>query len=82
MQTMQFDPNFDRMRTVLLRSGEPDYVPLGDVSIHPMIKERLLGRPIRGLADEVAFWSAAGYDYVPVEQGLQRTELITRKSMT
>ena len=82
MSMIQIDPNFDRMRTVLLRSGEPDYVPLGDISIHPMLKERLLGRPVRGLADEVAFWSAAGYDYVPVEQGLQRTDLIRRESMT
>ncbi|MFI5341396.1 MAG: uroporphyrinogen decarboxylase family protein [Candidatus Methylomirabilales bacterium] len=75
------EPNFDRLRTVLLRSGEPDYVPLGDVSVHPILKERILGRPIRDLKDEVAFWSAAGYDHVPVEQGLQLTDVIKRRSM-
>ena len=75
------EPNFDRLRTVLLRSGEPDYVPLGDVSVHPILKERILGRPIRDLKDEVAFWSAAGYDHVPIEQGLQLTDVIKRRSM-
>lgn len=75
------DPDFDRFRTVLLRSGEPDRVPLGDISVHPILKERLLGRPIRSLEDEVAFWYEAGFDYVPLEQGLQLTDLIKRQSM-
>jgi uroporphyrinogen decarboxylase len=70
------DPDFNRVRAVLLRSGEPDRVPLGDISVHPILKEKLLGRPIRGLEDEVAFWYEAGFDYVPLEQGLQLTPLI------
>ena len=73
-------PNFDRFRTVLLRSGEPDRVPLGDISVHPLLKEGVLGRPIRALEDEVAFWSKAGYDYVPLQQGLHMA--IQGKSMT
>jgi len=82
MTTVGIEPDFDRLRTVLLRAGEPDYVPLGDISIHPLLKGRFLGRPIRNLEDEVAFWWAAGYDHVPVEQGLQLTDLIRRESMT
>ncbi len=74
-------PNFERFRTVLLRKGEPDYVPLGDIGIHPILKEGVLGRPIRTLEDETAFWVKAGYDYVPVEQGLQLTEVIRGQSM-
>ena len=74
-------PDFDRIRTVLLRTGEPDYVPLGDISVHPMLKEGFLGRPIRNLEDEVAFWSRAGFDHVPVEQGLQLTDVIRKDSM-
>ena len=74
-------PNFERFRTTLLRAGEPDRVPLGDVGIHPLLKAGVLGRPIRSPEDEVAFWLAAGYDYVPIEQGLQLTELIRRRSM-
>src|SRR5512139_505996 len=75
------DPDFNRIRTVLLRSGEPDYVPLGDISVHPLLKEGFLGRTIRTLEDEVAFWHRAGYDYVPVEQGLQLTDVIRKQSM-
>jgi len=78
---VMIEPNFDRLCTVLLRSGEPDYVPLGDISVHPILKERILGRPIHDLKDEVAFWFAAGYDHVPVEQGLQLTDVIKRQSM-
>jgi uroporphyrinogen decarboxylase len=78
---MSMEPNFDRFRTVLLRRGEPDYVPLGDISVHPVLKEDVWGKPIQTLEDEVAFWSKAGYDYVPVEQGLQLTDVIRRQSM-
>jgi uroporphyrinogen decarboxylase len=75
------EPNFERYRTALLRKGEPDRVPLGDISVHPMLKAGVLGRPVRTPEDEVAFWSAAGFDYVPVEQGLQLTDVIKRRSM-
>jgi len=75
-------PDFKRFRTMLLRNEEPDYVPLGDTDVHPLHKEAILGRPVRTLEDEVAFWATAGYDYVPVEQGLQLTELIRRGTMT
>ncbi|MHB1007354.1 MAG: uroporphyrinogen decarboxylase family protein [Chloroflexota bacterium] len=75
------DTNFDRIRTVLLRNGEPDRVPLGDISVHVLHKEKFLGRPIRTLADEVAFWAGAGYDWLPIEQGLQLTDLIKKQSM-
>ncbi len=75
------DPNFNRFRCMLLRTGEPDRVPLGDIGVHILHKEHVLGRPIRSLEDEVAFWIQAGYDYVPLEQGFQLTDLIKRQSM-
>jgi len=75
------EPNFERVRTVLLRTGEPDRVPLGDISVHPILKMGVLGRPVRTPEDEVAFWAAAGFDYVPLEQGLQLTDVIRRQSM-
>ena len=75
------DTNFERIRTVLLRDGEPDRVPLGDISVHVLHKEKFLGRPIRTLADDVAFWAGAGYDWLPIEQGLQLTDLIKKQSM-
>lgn len=74
-------PSFERIRTVLLRAGEADRVPLGDISVHPLLKAGVLGRPIQSDADEVAFWASAGFDYVPLEAGLQLTPLIRRDSM-
>ncbi|HSR13532.1 MAG TPA: uroporphyrinogen decarboxylase family protein [Thermodesulfobacteriota bacterium] len=73
-------PDFERLRKVLLRTGEPDCVPLADISVHRLIKEGFLGRPIRNVADEVAFWYQAGYNAVPVEQGLQLTQVIQKDS--
>jgi uroporphyrinogen decarboxylase len=75
------EPNFERFRTMLLRAGEPDRVPLGDISVHPMLKAGVLGRSVRTPEDEVAFWTTAGFDYVPIEQGLQLTDVIKRQSM-
>jgi uroporphyrinogen decarboxylase len=75
------EPNFERVRTMLLRTGEPDRVPLGDISVHPILKAGVLGRMVRTSEDEVAFWAAAGFDYVPIEQGLQLTDVIKRQSM-
>lgn len=64
-------PDFGRVRRALLRDGEPDRVPLLDISIDRSLKERFIGRPILHVADEVEFWAGAGYDGVPVEQGIQ-----------
>jgi uroporphyrinogen decarboxylase len=75
------EANFERYRTMLLRTGEPDRVPLGDISVHPLIKAGVLGRPVRTPEDDVAFWVSAGFEYVPIEQGLQLTDVIKRQSM-
>ncbi len=64
------DNDFGRFRRALLCEGEPDRVPFGELGIEKPVKEAFLGRPIRSLADEVAFWVGAGYDYVPLDQGL------------
>lgn len=74
-------PNFERLRKVLLRKEEPDYVPLGDISVHPILKEAIMGRPVRTLEDDVAFWGKAGFDHVPLEQGFQLTDVIRKQSM-
>lgn len=59
------DPSFERLETALL-GREPDRVPLIELTVDPGVKAALLGRPISGLRDEVGFWLAAGYDYVPL----------------
>lgn len=58
--------NFSRLLTAL-RCGEPDYVPLVELGIHPSIKSAFLGRPITCLMDEIDFAAAAGYDYVKLQ---------------
>jgi uroporphyrinogen decarboxylase len=75
------EPDFERVRIMLRRTGEPDRVPLGDISVHPLLKAGVLGRPLKTPEDEVAFWTTAGFDYVPLEQGLQLTDVIRRQSM-
>jgi uroporphyrinogen decarboxylase len=60
------EPNFERLRTALL-CGEPDYVPLVELGIAQSIKEGYLRKRISGMADEIEFWRAAGYDYVKLQ---------------
>lgn len=75
------EPDFERFRAMLLREKLPDRVPLGDTSVHKIIQERFLGRPIRSLEDEIEFRYRAGYDTFPVHIGLQETDLIKRQTM-
>ena len=72
MDCVSNGPDFEqRLRKVLLCQGTPDRVPLVETGIYTAAKERFLGRPIRGLADEAAFWAAAGYDSFCTTCGLR-----------
>ncbi len=62
------DPAFERLTTAL-KGMVPDRVPLIELMVDEEVKSALLGRPISDLRDEVAFWLAAGYDYVPLFLG-------------
>ncbi|WP_456409087.1 uroporphyrinogen decarboxylase family protein [Caldithrix abyssi] len=53
-----------------LKREKAAYVPLVELGIHPLIKEKFLGRPILSLEDEIAFWHRAGYDYVKLQPGV------------
>lgn len=65
-------PDFSgRFLRAVYCQGEPDRVPLVEAGIDAGIKTRFLGRSMHGLADEVAFWAAAGYDFIPLEAGLR-----------
>jgi uroporphyrinogen decarboxylase len=50
-----------------LRRGKATHVPNVELGIHPVIKERFLGRPLVSLADDVEFWHKAGYDYIKLQ---------------
>jgi uroporphyrinogen decarboxylase len=45
-------------------------VPVAESLIDNRIKAAVLGRPILTLADDVAFWEKAGYDYVCLPSGI------------
>ena len=65
-------PSFEgRFLKAVYCQGEPDRVPLVEAGIDSQIKARFLGRPLKGLADEIAFWASAGYDFIPLESGLR-----------
>jgi uroporphyrinogen decarboxylase len=59
-------PDFGRLVTTLFR-GEADAVPLIELGVHPLIKEALLGRPIRTVADDIAFMESMGYDFIKIQ---------------
>ncbi|MBU0560556.1 MAG: nucleoside 2-deoxyribosyltransferase [Bacteroidetes bacterium] len=50
-----------------LRLQKPEYIPIAELGVHPKIKEKLLGRPIIVLKDDVDFWHKAGYDYIKLQ---------------
>lgn len=57
--------DYERFRSAIF-GQETDYVPLAEMFVENDVKAGLLGHPIRGHADEVKFWSWAGYDYYPI----------------
>lgn len=63
--------NFERVRRAMLRQGEPDRVPLFELSVHKDLKAGILGRPLAGSEDDIAFWHTAGYDFVSVRAGVR-----------
>ncbi|MGB9593832.1 MAG: hypothetical protein ACPL7R_06825, partial [Anaerolineae bacterium] len=65
------DTDFGRVRRAMLRESGNDRVPLFELSVHNSLKSRFLERPVRTWADEVEFWQAAGYDFVPVRAGVR-----------
>jgi uroporphyrinogen decarboxylase len=58
------DPDFRRLRRVLMLEGEPDRVPNAELHVDWQIKQAFLGRPIATVQDDVDFWYRAGYDYI------------------
>lgn len=68
-------PDFARFRSTLLGEQSWRRPPLFDFHVADVHKARWLGRPIETPADDVAFWAAAGYDYVQAKFTLPVPEL-------
>ena len=45
-------------------------MPLIELGIHPLVKEKILNKKIVSLQDEIEFWYKAGYDYVKLQPGV------------
>jgi len=58
-------PDFGRLLTAL-KLNQPDRVPLIELNVDEEVKTAFLNRPITSMRDEVEFWLATGYDYVPL----------------
>jgi uroporphyrinogen decarboxylase len=67
--TREPKPDFERVMTTL-HCEEPDRVPLGDWHVDRLPKAGYLGRRIQSLEDDIAFWHAAGFDYVTSPSGI------------
>jgi uroporphyrinogen decarboxylase len=65
-------PDFNnRLLKAIYCEGEPDRIPMVEAGVDQTIKERFLGRKITSIQDEIGFWVAAGYDFIPLEAGLR-----------
>ncbi|NCO37286.1 MAG: uroporphyrinogen-III decarboxylase-like protein [Armatimonadetes bacterium CG_4_10_14_3_um_filter_66_18] len=69
MSSSLWQPNFDRVLTVLRREGEPDRVPFFELFHDAQVIEAIMERPIPGDQDEwrryrIEFMTKLGYDYV------------------
>lgn len=61
---VSLEPDFERLRKILMLEGEPDRVPNAELHVDWQIKQEFLGRPIKTVQDDVDFWYQAGYDYI------------------
>ena len=58
-----FQPDYTRLLKTIAHE-EPDRVPLADFQADTALKDKFMGRPIRTVADHVAFQAAAGFDFI------------------
>lgn len=74
-------PDFERLRKAV-HHEEPDRVPLVEVLVELPIQSRMLGREVTAddVAAQTAFWSRAGYDYVPLVVGMMQPGKVTLES--
>jgi uroporphyrinogen decarboxylase len=61
--TASFQPDYRPLLKTIAHQ-EPDRVPLADFQADTALKDRFMGRPIRSIADHVAFQAAAGFDFI------------------
>lgn len=50
-----------------LQNKKSKSIPLAELGVHPIIKQKFIGREILELKDDVEFWYKAGYDYIKLQ---------------
>ena len=68
-------PNFERVLAAL-HCEEPDRVPPAEIWVDQEVRDEFMGRPVRSIEDEVAFWKSAGFDFVALDNDLWSTPQI------
>ncbi|NWF50822.1 MAG: nucleoside 2-deoxyribosyltransferase [Ignavibacteriaceae bacterium] len=67
MQTkLKVKPNIEELVKTIKR-GKGSFIPIAELGVHPLIKEKFIGRKITTLEDEIEFWYGAGYDYIKLQ---------------
>lgn len=70
------NPSWEQIRTALLRQGEPDWVPFLEAGLNRAHKQRVLGRPVRTLADDLTVSRQLGQPFLVANLGLHNTEAV------
>jgi uroporphyrinogen decarboxylase len=78
---MEFQPNFDRLRTAM-HHDEPDRLPLIEALVAYEIQSQFLGKKVEDsdLKSQVEFWVKAGYDSIPLTVGMMSPGEVTKES--
>ena len=69
-------PSWEQVRVTLLRQGEPDWVPFLEAGLSRVHKRRVLGRPVRTLADDLEVSKRLGQPFMVANLGLQTAEVV------
>lgn len=77
-----FRTGWDQIRTVLLRQGEPDWVPFIEGGLDESHKRRVLGRPVRSLEDDLEVARRVGQPFLVVSIGLHTDDAVREAMAT
>ena len=64
------NPNIENF-TKTLKLEKVNSIHIAELGIHPIIKEKILGRKVITLRDDIEFWYLAGYDYIKLQPKIQ-----------
>lgn len=69
-------PNWEQIQLALLRQSEPDWVPFHEAGLSRVHKARVLGQPVRTLADDLAVARRLGQPFLVANIGLHNTDAV------